>query len=59
MSGGTTTGLLFGGVVLFAMLLLTIIGLLGRRARAGRLAGRYTSRPGNSSDNSSSSTGGG
>ncbi|MGW1451231.1 hypothetical protein ACWCO3_23520 [Micromonospora sp. NPDC002411] len=59
MSGGTTTGLLCGGFVLFAMLLLTIIGLLGRRARAGRLAGRYTSRPGNSSDNSSSSMGGG
>ncbi|TWG17490.1 hypothetical protein [Micromonospora taraxaci] len=59
MSGGTTTGLLCGGVVLFAMLLLTIIGLLGRRARAGRLTGRYTSRPGNSSDNSSSSMGGG
>ncbi|MET8202647.1 hypothetical protein [Micromonospora taraxaci] len=59
MSAGTATGLLFGGIVLFAMLLLTIIGLLGRRARAGRLAGRYTSRPGNSSDNGSSSMGGG
>lgn len=47
-----------GGLALFTLLLLTIIGLLGRRARAGRLAGRYTSRPGNSSDNSSSSMGG-
>ncbi|MET8045700.1 hypothetical protein ABZU25_33125 [Micromonospora sp. NPDC005215] len=58
MSAGTMAALLGGGIALFAALLLTIIGVLGRRARAGRLAGRYTSRPGNSSDNSSSSMGG-
>ncbi|MET7705021.1 hypothetical protein [Micromonospora sp. NPDC005413] len=58
MSVGMTFAVLGGGIVLFAVLLLTIIGALGRRARAGRLAGRYTSRPGNSSDNSSSSMGG-
>ncbi|MEV4656902.1 hypothetical protein [Micromonospora sp. NPDC049301] len=58
MSFGTISALLGGGILLFAALLLTIISALGRRARAGRLAGRYTSRPGNSSDNSSSSMGG-
>ncbi|MEU8166976.1 hypothetical protein AB0B97_10710 [Micromonospora sp. NPDC049004] len=58
MSIGTMAALLGGGIVLGAALLLTIIGVLGRRARAGRLAGRYTSRRGNSSDNSSSSMGG-
>ncbi|WCN79253.1 hypothetical protein [Micromonospora sp. LH3U1] len=58
MTAGTMAALLGGGIVLFALLLLTIIGALGRRARAGRRTGRYTSRPGNSSDNSSSSMGG-
>ena len=52
-----------GAVVLSALVLgLTMIWLLGatlgRRVRAGRLSGRYTSRPGNSSDNGSSSSGG-
>ncbi|MCX4390841.1 hypothetical protein OG777_28490 [Micromonospora peucetia] len=59
MSGGMIAAVLTGSLVTSAAVLLTIIGLLGRRARAGRLAGRYTSRPGNSSDNSSSSMGGG
>ncbi|MEV4118907.1 hypothetical protein [Micromonospora sp. NPDC049645] len=58
MSIGTVAALVGGGIGLFAGLLLLIIGGLGRRARAGRLAGRYTSRRGNSSDNSSSSMGG-
>jgi len=57
MSVGTIAALLGGAILLFAVLLLTINIALGRRARAGRLAGRYTSRPGNSSDNSSSSMG--
>ncbi|WP_147457512.1 hypothetical protein [Micromonospora sp. CV4] len=59
MSVGVIAALLGGSILLFAVLLLSIIVVLGRRARAGRLAGRYTSRPGNSSDNSSSSLGGG
>ncbi|MEU5674330.1 hypothetical protein ACGF3C_28455 [Micromonospora sp. NPDC047762] len=58
MSAGMAAALVGGGVALCAGLLLVIIAVLGRRARAGRLAGRYTSRRGNSSDNSSSSTGG-
>ncbi|MBQ1028518.1 hypothetical protein ACX27O_20095 [Micromonospora sp. SD19] len=58
MSAGLVAVLLGGGIPLVAALLLMIIGALGRRARAGRLTGRYTSRPGNSSDNSSSSMGG-
>ncbi|MET8353881.1 hypothetical protein [Micromonospora sp. NPDC005206] len=59
MSVGMIAALLGGSILLFAALLLTIISVLGRRARSGRRAGRYTSRPGNSSDNSSSSMGGG
>ncbi|MFF4874980.1 hypothetical protein [Micromonospora sp. NPDC000668] len=50
--------MLAGSILLFALVLLLINSMLGRRARAGRRAGRYTSRPGNSSDNSSSSMGG-
>ena len=50
-------------IVLSALVLgLAMIWLLGatlgRRARAGRLSGRYSSRPGNSSDPGSSSSGG-
>lgn len=60
MSDGMTMVVVaFGVPVLFAAVLLTILKVLGRRARAGRLTGRYTSRPGNSSDNSSSTMGGG
>jgi hypothetical protein len=40
-----------GGVMLFAGILVLGIFAAGRRARAGRKAGRYTSRPGNSSSN--------
>ncbi|MET7710578.1 hypothetical protein [Micromonospora sp. NPDC005413] len=56
-----TTALILAGIAiyLFATVLLTITSVLGRRARAGRRAGRYTSRQGNSSDNSSSSMGAG
>ncbi|MER7419413.1 hypothetical protein ABT346_21965 [Micromonospora peucetia] len=59
MSGGVAAAAMAGSLVTLAAVLLTIGVLLGRRARAGRRAGRYTSRPGNSSDDSSSSMGGG
>ncbi|MGW1061630.1 hypothetical protein [Micromonospora rubida] len=59
MSGGMVAAVAVGIPVLFAAVLLSIIKVLGRRARAGLRAGRYTSRRGNSSDNSSSTMGGG
>ncbi|MFD6682984.1 hypothetical protein [Micromonospora parva] len=57
MSAGLVAVLLGGGIPLAAALLLMTIGALGRRARAGRVTGRSTSRPGNPSDNSPSRTG--
>lgn len=48
-------GVVLGPIVVgFAMIAL-IGATLGRRASAGRKAGRYTSRPGDSGDASSSS----
>ncbi|MEU0932841.1 MULTISPECIES: hypothetical protein [unclassified Embleya] len=40
------------GLIVVGLLFAALIGAtFGRRARAGRRAGRYTSRPGNSSSN--------
>jgi hypothetical protein len=47
------------GALVVGLTMIWLLGAtLGRRARAGRLSGRYTSRPGNSSDPGSSSSGG-
>lgn len=46
------------GPLVVGLGLVAIVGAtLGRRARAGRLSGRYTSTPGNSGDASSSGGG--
>ncbi|NBE79999.1 hypothetical protein [Micromonospora rubida] len=59
MRVGMVAAVAVGIPVLFAAVLLSIGKVLGRRARAGLRSGRYTSRRGNSSDNSSSTMGGG
>ncbi len=48
-------GVVLGPIVVGSAMIVAIGATLGRRARAGRKAGRYTSRPGNSGDTSSSS----
>jgi hypothetical protein len=46
------------GSLVIGLVMVAVLGMtLGRRARAGRLSGRYTSNPGNSRDASSTAGG--